>query len=370
VREPFYRPYDDDPLPEQAKKWGNVARRGAREVAARQQDGEQKTARFSDDQERRRTAPPPRPHQWVRTDGSGDEWEDTPRPAGKGRAANRSVDSVETIPAGMAVSTASGRKALPPEIAAEIRKAADVATVAHRERLVERAESAYGAYDRGRYQDALRAIKPVVEETPSVAAVRELTGLAAYRTGKWRDAVRHLTAFATLTDSNEHLPVLMDCQRALRKPKRVADLWNELRQSSPEPDVLAEGRIVAAASLAESGDLQSAITMLSASGASKALRNPSNRHVRQWYLLADLYERAGDVPKARELFERVIRVDREAYDVADRLANLGPVRKPRSKPKPQSKADKEKVALAEIKATKAAATTAKPATKAKPPSDD
>ena len=65
-------------------------------------------------------------------------------------------------------------------------------------------------------------------------------------------------------------------------------------------------------------------------GASKALRNPSNRHIRQWYLLADLYERAGDVPRARELFERVLRVDREAYDVADRLMGLGPVRKPRS----------------------------------------
>jgi tetratricopeptide (TPR) repeat protein len=132
-----------------------------------------------------------------------------------------------------------------------------------------------------------------------------------------------------LTDSAEHLPVLMDIQRALRKPKKVADLWTELRQSSPEPDVLAEGRIVAAASLAESGDLQGAIAMLATAGASKALRNPSNRHIRQWYLLADLYERAGDVPRARELFERILRVDREAYDVADRLVGLGPVRKVR-----------------------------------------
>jgi tetratricopeptide (TPR) repeat protein len=124
----------------------------------------------------------------------------------------------------------------------------------------------------------------------------------------------------------------MDCQRALHKPKKVADLWTQLRQSSPEPDVLAEGRIVAAASLADNGDLQSAIAMLATAGASKALRNPSNRHIRQWYLLADLYERAGDVPRARELFERVLRVDREAYDVADRLMGLGPVRKARSRP--------------------------------------
>ncbi len=108
--------------------------------------------------------------------------------------------------------------------------------------------------------------------------------------------MRHLQAYAALSDSAEHLPVLMDCQRALRKPKKVADLWSQLRQSSPDPDVLAEGRIVAAASLAESGDLQGAIAMLAKAGASKALRNPSHRHVRQWYLLGDLYERAGDVP--------------------------------------------------------------------------
>jgi tetratricopeptide (TPR) repeat protein len=231
----------------------------------------------------------------------------------------------------------SGRKSLPPEIAAQIRNAADIATAAHRERLVERAETAYGAYDRGRFQDAMRAIKPVVEETPGVAAVRELAGLAAYRSGKWRDSLKHLQAFALLSDSTEHLPIVMDCQRALRKPKKVAELWSELRQSSPEPDVLAEGRIVAAASLAESGDPQGAISMLATAGAAKALRNPSNRHIRQWYMLADLYERAGDVPRAREFFERVAKVDREAYDVLDRLAGLGPERKPRARPKPKPK---------------------------------
>ena len=91
----------------------------------------------------------------------------------------------------------------------------------------------------------------------------------------------------------------MDCQRALHKPKKVVELWSELRHSSPDPDVLAEGRIVAAASLADTGDLNGAISMLATAGASKALRNPSDRHIRQWYLLADLYERAGDVPRAR-----------------------------------------------------------------------
>jgi tetratricopeptide (TPR) repeat protein len=316
-----------------------VARRGAREVTARNEDGEAQTARFSDDQERRRTAAPSRPEPWVRVDGSRDEWEDTPPARSRKAGAAKPVSG--RVRAGTdsstAVSTRSSRKSLPPEIAAEIRNAAEVATALHRERLVEKAESAYGAYERGRYQDASRAIKAVAEECPGVAAVRELAGLAAYRSGKWREALRHLQAYSAMADSSEHLPILMDCQRALRKPKKVADLWSQLRQSSPEPDVLAEGRIVAAASLAETGDLQGAISMLATAGASKALRNPSNRHVRQWYLLGDLYERAGDVPRAREMFERVLKVDREAYDVVDRLVGLGPERKPRTRPRPSPK---------------------------------
>jgi tetratricopeptide (TPR) repeat protein len=304
-----------------------VARRGAHQVNRR--GDEERAWDDSDERARRRGAPRPKPvAQWTRDDGAS-EWQDADaaRTKTRGGAAAAAAGSD-------AIAIVSHKHVLPPEIATDIRNAADIATARHREHLVDRAESAYGAYERGRFQDALRAIKPVADEAPGVAAVRELAGLAAYRCGRWRSAAGHLEAFGRLSDSAEHLPVLMDCQRALHKPKKVAALWAELRQSSPDPDVLAEGRIVAAASLADSGDLNGAIAMLSTAGASKALRNPSERHVRQWYLLADLYERAGDVPKAREYFERVFRTDPEAYDVAERLRGLGPERRPqRRRPK-------------------------------------
>jgi hypothetical protein len=352
-----------------------VARRGAREVARRDGDfdtaspgspaGLSGGARFPDERERRRGTPlPSRPPAWVRADGARDEWEDAgparrqgrktrdtrpsrePQPARGARAESAGPGSGSgrapvTKSAGEAIAALSTRHTLPPEIAADIRHATDVATVQHRERLVGRAESAYGAYERGRFQDALRAIKPVADQAPGVAAVRELAGLAAYRSGRWREATRHLNAYAALSDSTEHLPVLMDCQRALHKPKKVAELWGELRHSSPDPDVLAEGRIVAAASLADNGDLKGAVAMLATAGASKALRNPSDRHLRQWYLLADLYERAGDLPRAREYLGRILRADAEAYDVAERLRGLGPERRARPTAKPRPKAKSE-----------------------------
>jgi tetratricopeptide (TPR) repeat protein len=315
-------------LPRKAAGWGNVARRGAHQVS--QRDGEERTRDDSDERERerRRSAPKRKPvEKWTRDDGAR-EWADLDAPPARGgrRRSAAAADHVE-FDAVKAIAGLSAKHALPPEIATDIRNAADIATARHREHLVDRAEAAYGAYERGRFQDALRAIKPVADEAPGVAAVRELAGLAAYRCGRWRSAAGHLEAFGRLSDSAEHLPILMDCQRALHKPKKVAALWAELRQSSPDPDVLAEGRIVAAASLADSADLNGAIAMLATAGASKPLRNPSERHVRQWYLLADLYERAGDVPKAREYFERVFRTDPEAYDVAERLRGLGPERR-------------------------------------------
>ena len=295
-----------------------MARRGAREVT--KEPGPKREDTHERDRRARATAPPARQAAWIRDDGARTEWADaattTATTTTKGRGARPLKTTVTPAPG-------ERRPSLPPEVATEIRNAADAATALHKEHLVEKAEAAFGAYERNRFQDALRAIKPVADEAPRVAAVRELAGLAAYRIGRWREAARHLQAFDELSDATEHLPILMDIQRALQRPKKVAELWTELRHRSPDADVLAEGRIVAAASLAETGDLNGAISMLASAGASKAVRNPSTRHVRQWYVLADLYERAGDVPRAREFFQRVQRVDPQAYDVRERLRALG-----------------------------------------------
>ena len=146
--------------------------------------------------------------------------------------------------------------------------------------------------------------------------------------------MRQLEAYGELTDETDEVPALMDCYRALGRPKKLADAWANLRQRSPEPEVLAEARIVVAGALADRGDLDGAIELLVAAGAARALRNPSDRHVRQWYALADLYERAGDLPKARDLFVRVLQAEPDAYDVTDRLAALGPERPRRNRRRP------------------------------------
>ena len=49
------------------------------------------------------------------------------------------------------------------------------------------------------------------------------------------------------------------------------------------------------------------------------MKRPADHHLRVWYVLADLYERAGDLPRARELFDRIARADPSFADVAERL---------------------------------------------------
>ena len=224
----------------------------------------------------------------------------------------------------------------PDELSADI--AQELATAAGpdwnflRIRITERMTAGVGAYERERYRDAARILRTVVDAVPNAPTPRVLLGLCQYQQGNWKAALPNLEMFTTLTGSVDQHPVRMDCQRALGRPKRVEGLFDELRKGSPDPEVLSEGRLVLAATRADLGDLEGAVTLLVDAGAGRLVRNPAERHLRQWYVLADLTERSGDMAKARELFLRIQHVDPDLYDVSERLESLGPTPRPRRKP--------------------------------------
>ena len=115
--------------------------------------------------------------------------------------------------------------------------------------------------------------------------------------------------------------MLADCYRALRRWHDVDAVWDEIKAISPPHDVMAEGRIVVANSLAERGDLKAAITMMrSVSQPPKRVRD---HHLRQWYVLADLSDRAGDTINATRWFREISRHDPAFADVSERLRALG-----------------------------------------------
>lgn len=208
------------------------------------------------------------------------------------------------------------RHTVPAPVTEELAGAAGIRQGA---KLAERLAEASHAYDRDRYQDALRILRPLARAVPGSAAVRELYGLTLYRMGRWRLALKELDTYRTLSHSYDQHPAIMDCYRALRTHRSVEQLWDELRQASPSGEVVAEGRIVMAGSLADRGDLPGAIRLLERD---VAVRKPRGHHLREWYALADLYERSGDVPRARDLFGRIDANDQGAFDTVDRLRAL------------------------------------------------
>jgi tetratricopeptide (TPR) repeat protein len=188
------------------------------------------------------------------------------------------------------------------------------------ERLAGRLAEAAEDFANDHFDDAARILAGIAREAPQVPEVRELLGLVRYRQGRWRPAIRELEAFRQLSNSVEQNAVLADCYRAVGNHTLVDELWQELRDASPDAALVTEGRIVAAGDLADQERLGEAISLLARGW--RWPKRPQDHHLRRAYALADLYERAGDLPAARSLFERVASIDPELGDAAMRANAL------------------------------------------------
>lgn len=187
-------------------------------------------------------------------------------------------------------------------------------------RANDRLRDAAHAFERERFEEARGLLRPIAEAAPGSAGVRELLGLTYYRLGRWKDAIKELEAFRDITRTVEQNPVLADAQRALGRHQEVEALWDDLREVSPSAELMTEGRIVMAGSLADRGQIQDAIDLLQRS--LRGMKRPRGDQLRQSYALADLYERAGEVARARELFHWIASNDPGFVDAAERAADL------------------------------------------------
>lgn len=189
------------------------------------------------------------------------------------------------------------------------------------QRLARRLREAGEDFLAERFGDALSTLRPLASRYAAVAEVQELYGLTLYRLGRWTAASHRLERYETLTGATDQLPVLADCYRALGHLNDVHDAWDRLRHADPDVQTMTEGRIVAAGALADEGRPRDAIRLLEA-GPLRPKR-PKEHHLRLWYALADLYDRVGDLQRARRGFTRIANVEPGFVDVEDRLAALG-----------------------------------------------
>lgn len=189
-------------------------------------------------------------------------------------------------------------------------------------RAVKRYEAVLVVFEANRYDEARKMLLPMAREYDGVAAVHEMLGLCLYRAGNWSAAARELERALEINPGwiFNHA-VLADCHRAIKNYSRVEELWKELAAASPNAEIVAEGRIVVAGALADQGELEKALEMMGTARSDNG--RPAEHHLRQWYVIADLHDRLGDVIQARQFFERVARHDASFADVVERLASLG-----------------------------------------------
>ncbi len=176
------------------------------------------------------------------------------------------------------------------------------------------------AYEKDRYGDAVKYLNEVLKIDSENLDAMELLGLCYYRQGNWVQAIDILEEFTQKSGSLNQLPVVADCFRGLGYINQVKRIYKRLSSSRASKEVIAEGRIIMASALGDQERYSQAIEIFSK--LPKTSKSPSESLLRQWYVLADLYEKSGDIPRARDLFTKIANHDPELADVAERAVAL------------------------------------------------
>ncbi|MCV2488996.1 hypothetical protein OF117_06440, partial [Geodermatophilus sp. YIM 151500] len=109
---------------------------------------------------------------------------------------------------------------------------------------------------------ALAHARAARDRASRVAAVREAVGVAAYHAGDYAEAARELRAYRRMSGDRAYRPVLADCERALGRPEIALRLVAEALAEGPDPDEVAELRLVEAGARRDLGESAAARLVL------------------------------------------------------------------------------------------------------------
>jgi tetratricopeptide (TPR) repeat protein len=154
-----------------------------------------------------------------------------------------------------------------------------------------------------------------------VGIVREAVGIAAYRTGRWTEALAELRAARRLTGSDDYLPLMADSERALGRLDRALALIREADLSMLERATQIELLIVESGIRRDQGLADAAVVVLQVPELTSARLRPWS--ARLIYAYADALLGAGREEEARDAFARAAVADPDGEtDAADRLDEL------------------------------------------------
>jgi tetratricopeptide (TPR) repeat protein len=182
-------------------------------------------------------------------------------------------------------------------------------------------ERAVSLLERGRDAAAAAAAEEAKSLAPRSGAVREVLGIALYRAERYREALRELQAYRRITGRLDQNHLIADAYRALGAPDKAVEPAREAMRARIPDEARVEAAVVGAAALADLGRFDEALGLLKTFPARENVARPFE--LRLWYVSGDILERAGRRQEAREEFRRVVRLDPQAFDAAERLAALG-----------------------------------------------
>ena len=109
---------------------------------------------------------------------------------------------------------------------------------------------------------AYRHAQAAVRRGGRVDVVREAAGLAAYRSGRYAEALRELRTVRRLNGSPEHLPVMADAERGLGRPERALAVAADPDVERLEPEARVELAMVVSGARLDLGEPDAAVAVL------------------------------------------------------------------------------------------------------------
>jgi tetratricopeptide (TPR) repeat protein len=151
--------------------------------------------------------------------------------------------------------------------------------------------------------------------------VREACGIAAYRTGRWAEALSELRAARRMTGRDDYLPVMADCERALGRPDRALALVREANPADLSRAAQVELRIVESGIRRDQGQPEAAVLVLQVPELTSSRIRPWS--ARLFYAYGDALLAADRPGEARDAFLRAAEADPDGEtDAAERLDEL------------------------------------------------
>ena len=154
-----------------------------------------------------------------------------------------------------------------------------------------------------------------------VGIVRETAGIAAYRAGRWAEALAELRAARRLTGRTSYLPLMADSERALGRIDRALGVVAEGGRANLDRATEVELRIVESGIRRDQGLADAAVVVLQLPELRERRTKPWS--ARLFYAYADALLDAGRTEDAREWFARAAAADHdEQTDAAERFDDL------------------------------------------------